>query len=149
MRGLDSYILVITGKREKLAYRIAKLNPPSNVIYPGYLDDARYETLKENADAALSLSIELNTVPHAIHEYLAFGIPTIVLKDPLLRSLFDGAIVEIENVDPGTVRQALTRVTQDSAFRNKLRESTNRNYGQRLKMHQGEVSKLKQALTPS
>ena len=146
--GLDGYLLVITGKREKLAHRISRLNPPSNVIYPGYLDDARYDALKGNADVALSLSTELNTVPHAIHEYLAYGIPTIVLKDSLLRSLFDGAIVEIENADPGTVRQALTRVTQDSAFRNKLRESTNRNYGQRLKMHQGEVSKLKQALTP-
>ena len=146
--GLDGYLLVITGKREKLAHRISRLNPPSNVIYPGYLDDARYEALKRNADVALSLSTELNTVPHAIHEYLAYGIPTIVLKDSLLRSLFDGAIVEIENADPETVRQALTRVTQDSAFRNQLRESTNRNYGQRLKMHQGEVSKLKHALTP-
>jgi len=146
MRGLDSYILVITGKREKLAYRIAKLNPPSNVIYPGYLDDARYETLKENADAALSLSIELNTVPHAIHEYLAFGIPTIVLKDPLLRSLFDGAIVEIKDARPETVGQALRRVTQDSTVRNQLRENIELNYEQRLKMHNEEVSKLKQVL---
>ena len=147
VRELDSYVLVITGKREKLGHRIAKLNPPSNVIYPGYLDDAHYEALKENADAALSLSTELNTVPHAIHEYLAFGIPTIVLKDPLLRSLFDGAIVEIEDAKPQTVGQALTRITQDSTFRDQLRENINRNYGERLKMHHEEVSKLKQLLT--
>jgi glycosyltransferase involved in cell wall biosynthesis len=144
---LDGFILVITGKREKLAHRIAKLNPPSNVIYPGYLDDAHYEALKRNADVALSLSTELNTVPHAIHEYLAFGIPTIVLKDPLLRSLFDGAIVEIEDARPETVGQALTRITQNSTFRDQLRESINRNYEQRLKMHGEEVSKLKQLLT--
>ena len=147
VRELDSYVLVITGKREKLGHRIAKLNPPSNVIYPGYLDDAHYEALKENADAALSLSTELNTVPHAIHEYLAFGIPTIVLKDPLLRSLFDGAIVEIEDAKPQTVGQALTRITQDSTFRDQLRENINRNYEERLKMHREEVSKLKQLLT--
>ena len=123
IRGLDGYLLVITGKREKLGHRMGRMNLPSNVIYPGYLDDARYESLKRNADVALSLSIELNTVPHAIHEYLAFGIPTIVLKDPLLRSLFDGAIVEIQDARPETVGQALTRITQDSTVRIQLREN--------------------------
>src|SRR5437879_1146583 len=93
IRGLEGYLLVITGKREKLADRIAKLDPPSNVVYPGYLDDADYEALKRSADVALSLSTEINTVPHAIHEYLAYGIPTIVLKDSLLRSPCDITIV--------------------------------------------------------
>jgi len=147
IRGLDSYILVITGKREKLAHRIAKLKPPSNLIYPGYLDDAHYEALKKNADAALSLSTELNTVPHAIHEYLAYGIPTIVLKDPLLRSLFDGSIVEIDDVRPETVRTALKRVTEDSVFLADLRKSMARNYEQRSKMYEDEVSKLRQVVT--
>ena len=145
--GLDDYLLVITGKREKLADRIARTNPPSNVIYPGYLDDAHYEALKRSADVALSLSTELNTVPHAIHEYLAYGIPTIVLKDSLLRSLFDGAIVEIDDARPETVRQAIMRIAQDSAFRDQLRRNTDRNYEQRFKMYQEEVSKLKQVLT--
>jgi glycosyltransferase involved in cell wall biosynthesis len=145
--GLDSYLLVITGKREKLAHRIAKLSPPSNVIYPGYLDDASYEALKRSADAALSLSTEINTVPHAIHEYLALGIPTIVLKDPLLRSIFDRAIVEIDDARPETVRTALKRVTQDSVFRSELRKNRDRNYDQRSEMYRDEVSKLKEALT--
>jgi hypothetical protein len=61
--------------------------------------------------------------------------------------LFDGAIVEIEDARPETVGQALTRITQDSTFRDQLRESINRNYEQRLKMHGEEVSKLKQLLT--
>jgi len=146
IEGLDDYLLIITGKREKLGHRIARLKPPRNVIYPGYLDDVHYETLKRNANAALSLSTELNTVPHAIHEFLALGIPTIVLKDPLLRSLFDGAIVEIDDVHPATVRDALRRVTEDTAFRKKLRENLNLNYGKRFRMYQDEVSKLRQAL---
>jgi len=146
IEGLDDYLLVITGKREKLGHRTAKLKPPRNVIYPGYLDDAHYEALKRNADVALSLSTELNTVPHAIHEFVALGIPTIVLKDPLLRSLFDGAIVEIDDVNPETVRDELRRVTEDSAFRKKLRENLDLNYERRFKMYQNEVSKLRQAL---
>ena len=146
MRGLDSYVLVITGKREKLAHRIAKLNPPPNVIYPGYLDDAHYEALKKNADAALSLSTELNTVPHAIHEYLADGIPTIVLNDSLLHSLFDGAILEIDDAHPETVRTALKRATADPVFLDKLRMNRDRNYEQRSRMHTDEVSKLRQVL---
>jgi len=146
IRGLDGYLLVITGKREKLGHRIERMNLPINVIYPGYLDDTQYESLKRNADVALSLSIELNTVPHAIHEYLAFGIPTIVLKDPLLRSLFDGAIVEIQDARPETVGHALTRITQDSTVLNQLRENIQLNYEQRLKMHNEEISKLKQVL---
>lgn len=145
--GLQDYLLVITGKREKLGHRIARLGPRSNVIYPGYLDDASYEALKRSADVALSLSTEINTVPHAIHEYLAYGIPTIVLKDSLLRSLFDAAIVEIDDARPETVRTALKRVTEDSIVRSQLRKNRDRNYEQRSEMYKNEVSKLKQVLT--
>ena len=147
IRELDGYVLVITGKREKLAQRIAKLNPPSNVIYPGYLADEEYEALKKSADVALSLSNELNTVPHAIHEYLADGIPTIVLKDQLLRSLFDGAIVEIDDVRPETVRTALKKITEDTIFLDELSKSRDRNYEQRSRIYKEEVSKLRQVLT--
>ena len=147
IRGLEGYLLVITGKREKLADRITKLDPPSNVIYPGYLDDADYEALKRSADVALSLSTEINTVPHAIHEYLAYGIPTIVLKDSLLRSLFDSAIVEIDDARPETVRTALARITGDPTFRNQLRGNINRNYETRSKMHLDEESKLRRVLS--
>ncbi len=145
--GLQDYLLAITGKREKLGRRIARLGPKGNVIYPGYLDDASYEALKRSADVAVSLSTEINTVPHAIHEYLALGIPTIVLKDPLLRSIFDGAIVEIDDARPETVRTALKRVTEDSVFRSELRKNRDRNYDQRSEMYRNEVSKLKEALT--
>jgi glycosyl transferase family 1/glycosyl transferase family 4 len=145
--GFEDYLLVITGKREKLGQRIARLNPPSNVVYPGYIDDAHYEALKRNADVALSLSTELNTVPHAIHEYLAYGVPTIVLKDSLLRSLFDGAIIEIDDARPETVRRALAMITEDSSFRNHLRENINRNYETRFKMHLEEESKLRRVLS--
>ena len=145
--GLQDYLLVITGKREKLGQRIARLGPKNNVIYPGYLDDASYEALKKSADVALSLSAEINTVPHAIHEYLGYGIPTIVLEDSLLRSLFDAAIVEIDDARAETVRTALKRVTEDSVFRGELLKSRDRNYEQRCEMHRDEVSKLRQVLT--
>ncbi len=145
--GFQGYLLVITGKREKLGRRLTRLNPADNVIYPGYLDDASYEALKRSADVALSLSTEINTVPHAIHEYLAYGIPTIVLKDSLLRSLFDAAIVEIDDARPETVRMALKRVTEDSIVRSQLRKNRDRNYEQRSEMYRVEVSKLKQVLT--
>lgn len=145
--SLEDYLLVVTGKREKLAQRVEKSNPPENVIYPGYLDDARYESLKRSADVALSLSTELNTVPHAIHEFLAYGTPTIVLRDPLLRSLFDGAIVEIDDARPQTVREALRRITEDSEFRRHLSENIDRNYETRLRMYEDEVSKLRHVLS--
>jgi len=145
--GLQDYLLVITGKREKIGRRIARLGPKTNVIYPGYLDDASYEALKRSADVALSLSTEVNTVPHAIHEYLAYRIPTIVLKDSLLRSLFDAAIVEIDDTRPETVRTALKRITEDSVFRGELGKNRDRNYEQRAGMYKDEVSKLRQVLT--
>jgi hypothetical protein len=147
VNGLQDYLLVITGKREKLGHRIARLSPKSNVVYPGYLDDGSYEALKRGADVALSLSSELNTVPHAIHEYLAYGIPTIVLKDPLLRSLFNGAIVEIDDARPDTVRTALKKVTEDSGFLTELRKNRDRNYEQRSRMYTDELAKLRQVLT--
>ena len=145
--GLQDYLLVITGKREKLGHRIARLGPRSNVIYPGYLDDASYEALKRSADVALSLSTEVNTVSHAIHEYLSYGVPTIVLKDLLLRSLFDAAIVEIDDARPETVRTALKRINEDSVFRSELGKNRDRNYEQRCEMYKDEISKLRQVLT--
>jgi hypothetical protein len=145
--GLQDYLLVITGKREKLEHRISRLKPGNNVIYPGFLDDASYGALKRSADAALSLSTEINTVPHAIHEYLAYGIPTIVLNDSLLRSLFDAAIVEIDDARPETVRAALKRVTQDPVYLAELRKNRDRNYKQRSRMYIDEVSKLRQVLS--
>jgi len=78
---------------------------------------------------------------------LAYGVPTIVLKDSLLHSLFDGAIVEIDDARPETVRRVLARITEDSAFRDRLRENTNRNYETRSKMHLEEESKLKRVLS--
>src|SRR5947208_11749861 len=42
IRGLEAYLLVITGKGEKLAVRMTKLDQPRNVVYPGYPDDADY-----------------------------------------------------------------------------------------------------------
>jgi hypothetical protein len=146
LSGFQDYLLVITGKREKLGRRMARLKLKSNVIYPGYLDDAQYEALKKSADVALSLSTELNTVPHAIHEYLAYGIPAIVLKDTLLRSLFDGAIVEIDDSRPETVQAALKKIAEDSAFLADLRKNIDRNYEQRSKMYGDEVSKLRRVL---
>ena len=145
--SLEDHLLVVTGKREKLAQRVEKSNPPENVIYPGYLDDVRYESLKRNADVALSLSTELNTVPHAIHEFLAYGTPTIVLRDPLLHSLFDGAVVEIDDAQPRTVREAMRRITEDSEFRRQLSQNIDRNYETRLRTYQDEVAKLRQVLS--
>jgi glycosyltransferase involved in cell wall biosynthesis len=147
IRGLEDYVLVVTGRPEKLRERIARLNPPGNIVYPGYLDDAQYDVLKRNAHVALSLSTELNTVPHAIHEYLAYSVPTVVLRDSLLRSLFDGAIVEVSDARPETIKMVLSRITGDSAFRNALYDNMNRNYEMRARMHLEEESKLRSALT--
>jgi hypothetical protein len=63
-----------------------------------------------------------------------------------LRSLFDAAIVEIDDARPETVRTALKRATEDSVFRSELRKNRDRNYEQRSEMYKDEVSKLRQVL---
>jgi len=147
VQGLDDYLLVITGRREKIGHRLAKLNLSGNVVYAGYLDQADYESLKLTADAALSLSDEPNTVPHAIHEFLSYGIPTIVLKDDLLRSIFNGAIVEVDNSLPESIRNSLRRVCEDPTFRAKMVQNIDSNYEKRLNMHYNEISKLRNVLS--
>jgi hypothetical protein len=78
-----------------------------------------------------------------------YGTPTIVLRDPLLHSLFEGAIVEIDDARPETVRLALRKITRDPDFRKQLRENIDRNYEKRFRMYQDEVSKLRQVLATS
>jgi glycosyltransferase involved in cell wall biosynthesis len=147
VQGLDNYVLVITGRREKIGHRLARLNPLGNVVYAGYLDQADYESLKRAADVALALSVEPNTVPHAIHEFLSYGVPTIILKDDLLRSIFDGALIEADTRSPESIKDAMRRVCEDSTFRAKVLQSIDSNYENRSKMHQDELSRLRQALT--
>ena len=146
VRGLPDYVLVITGRRGKIGNRLAKLGLSGNVVYAGYLDQADYEALKREADAALSLSKEPNTVPHALHEFLSYGTPTVVLKDDLLRSIFDGAIVEAEDASPESIRESLIRTCEDPRFRARLLEKINANYQDRRMLHEKELSRLKQVL---
>ena len=146
VQGLKEYALVITGRREKIGQRLAKLNTGGNIVYAGYLEQADYEVLKREADVALSLSKEPNTVPHALHEFLSYGTPTIVLEDDLLRSIFDGAIVEAEDARPESIRNSLRRTCEDSRFRARLLENIDANYRERIKMHEKEFSRLRQVL---
>ena len=146
VRGLPNYVLVITGRREKIGQRLSRLKLPGNVVYAGYLDQLDYESLKRHADAALSLSKEPNTVPHAIHEFLSYGTPTIVLKDNLLRSIFDGAIVEVEDGSPESIRESLRKTCEDSHFRARVLKSIDANYRERASMHEKELLRLKDAI---
>ncbi len=147
VRGLSDYVLVITGRRDKIGQRLAKLNLSGNVVYAGYLDQADYESLKRDADVALSLSKEPNTVPHALHEFLSYGTPTVVLKDDLLRSIFDGAIVEAQDPRPESIRDSLRKICEDSRFRAEVIHNIDRNYLKRSKIHEDEISNLKRVLS--
>jgi glycosyltransferase involved in cell wall biosynthesis len=146
VRDLHDYVLVITGRRDKIGHRLAKLNLSGNVVYAGYLDQEDYEALKRAADVALSLSDEPNTVPHAIHEFLSYGVPTIILKDDLLRSIFNGSIVEAQDRRPESIRDALSHLCEDSRFRAEIRRNIDSNYEKRASIHQEELSRLKQAI---
>jgi hypothetical protein len=147
VRGLTDYVLVITGRREKIGHRLTKLNLSENIVYAGYLDQADYEALKRDADVALSLSNEPNTVPHAVHEFLSYGIPTVVLKDDLLRSIFDGAIVEAKDSRPESIQAIIRRLCEDSAFRAQVETKIDRNYASRSERHREEIVRLRQVLT--
>jgi UDP:flavonoid glycosyltransferase YjiC (YdhE family) len=146
VRELDGYLLVITGRREKIGQRLSKINLPSNVVYPGYLDQRDYESLKRQADVALSLSNEPNTVPHAVHEFLSYGVPTIVLKDDLLRSIFNGAIVETATPDTESIVDALRNVCEKPTYRSKVIQNIDNNYETRYRKHQDEILRLREAL---
>jgi hypothetical protein len=146
VQGLPDYVLVITGRREKIGHRLARLKLSGNVVYAGYLAQEDYEALKRSADVALSLSIEPNTVPHAIHEFLSYRVPTIVLKDDLLRSIFDGGIIEAEARSSESIRNAIRRVCEDSVFRSRVLRNIDDNYAVRARMNEAELSRLKQAL---
>jgi hypothetical protein len=146
VRDLPDYVLVITGRREKIGHRLTKLKLSGNVVYAGYLDQTDYEALKRAADVALSLSDEPNTVPHAIHEFLSYGVPTIILKDDLLRTIFNGSVVEAQDRRPESIRDALRHLCEDSKFRAQVERNIDSNYEKRALIHQEEFSRLKQAI---
>jgi glycosyltransferase involved in cell wall biosynthesis len=146
IKQLKDSVLVITGKREKLAKRLAKLSLPPNVVYAGFLEEKDYAALKKNADAALALSREPNTVSHALHEFLSHKLPSIVLKDDLLNSLFDSSIVEVEDTNPTSVASVLQKVLKDDLFRSTVKQNIERNYLKRYEAHKREVVTLTKAL---
>lgn len=145
VQGLDDYLLVITGRRDKIGQRLSKINLPNNVVYAGYLDQQDYESLKREADVALSLSNEPNTVPHAVHEFLSYGVPTIVLRDDLLRSIFNGAIVEALSPDSESIVASLRKVCENTKYRSEILQNIDDNYENRFRKHQDEILQLKQA----
>jgi hypothetical protein len=146
VRGLPDYALVITGRREKIGRRLARLSLSGNVVYAGYLAQEDYEALKREADVALSLSKEPNTVPHAVHEFLSYKIPTIILRDDLLRSIFNGAIVEAPDSSPESIRDSIRKVCEDPGFRAKVIDNIDNNYQQRLRVHEDEFLRLKDVI---
>lgn len=144
--GLDGYLLVITGRPEKLGQRVAKIKQTPNATFAGYLSSPDYEALKIQADVALSLSEEPNTVPHAVHEFLSYGIPTIVVKDDLLRSIFNGAIIEAENSKPESIRNKIRRACEDMAYRETILHNIDSNYTTRAAKHATEIAELRRVL---
>jgi hypothetical protein len=146
VQGLPDYVLVITGRREKIGQRLAGMNPSGNVVYAGYIAQEDYEALKRCADVALSLSVEPNTVPHAIYEFLSYRVPTIVLKDDLLRSIFDGGIIEAETRSSASIRDAIRRACEDSVFRSQILRNIDDNCAVRARVNRDELLRLRQTL---
>ncbi|HEX9240420.1 MAG TPA: glycosyltransferase [Candidatus Bathyarchaeia archaeon] len=140
LEGLKNHELFVTGGGSLKSH-------PSNVSYVGHLDTLDYEHLKENAHAALALTKELNTIPHVVHEYLAYGIPTIVLKNSLMHTLFSDAIVEIDDGRPEMIRNALIWIT-DPTVKAGICEAIRLNYQERFRLHERELAELRIRLNP-
>jgi glycosyltransferase involved in cell wall biosynthesis len=133
--------LVISGPREKLAGRVARLALPPNVRYAGFLEREVYESLKASADLALNITDEPYTLSHVLFEFAASSLPVVSSRQEVVQEVFGDSLVYADSkVDDVAekVRELCsgpTRAEWAAKVRRKHEELTT--------MHEEEVSALR------
>lgn len=85
--------LVISGPREKLESRFARLTLPPNVRYAGFLKREVYESLKASADFAINITDEPFTLSHVLFEFAASSLPVVSSRQPVVEELFGDSLL--------------------------------------------------------
>jgi len=85
--------LVISGPREKLEGRVARLALPPNVRYAGFLRREVYESLKASADFAVNITDEPFTLSHVLFEFAASSLPVVSSRQPVVEELFGDSLL--------------------------------------------------------
>ena len=84
----------VTGSKRQAARWIPQA--PANVIFTGYLPDARYVALLKAADAIICLTTLDHTMQRGAYEAVYLGRPVITSDFPLLRQHFDKGTVHVD-----------------------------------------------------
>jgi len=85
---------------------------PSNVHLTGFIPDADYLALLRGADAILVLTREDHTMQRGGYEAVSLGKPLITSDWPLLREVFSGGTVHVDNSTESIVA-AVLRIKED------------------------------------
>ena len=107
-RRLPEVSFVMTGRRETAARHGHRLDDlPPNVLLPGYLDTADFDTLFRASDVVLALTREDGIQLSVCNEALGFGKAMVLSDTPLLRRLFAAAAVMVDSNNPDALAAAI------------------------------------------
>ena len=137
--------LVISGPREKLEARLARLTLPPNVKYAGFLKREAYESLKASADFAINITDEPYTLSHVLFEFAANSLPVISSRQPVVEELFGDSILYADS----TVEDVAEKVRQLSSgpTRAEWAAKIRRKEDGLTSMHEEEVSALRRLVS--
>jgi glycosyltransferase involved in cell wall biosynthesis len=137
--------LVISGPKEKLEGRLARLTLPPNVRYAGFLKREVYESLKASADFAINITDEPYTLSHVLFEFAASSLPVISSRQPVVEELFGDSILYADSTVEGVAEKV--RQLCSGPARAEWAERIRRKQEELTRMHEAEVSALRQVVS--
>jgi glycosyltransferase involved in cell wall biosynthesis len=137
--------LVISGPREKLEGRVARLALPPNVKYAGFLKREVYESLKASADFAINITDEPYTLSHVLFEFAASSLPVVSSRQPVVEELFGDSLLYADS----TVEDVAEKVRElcSGPTRAEWAAKVRRKQDELATMHEDEVSALKRLVS--
>jgi glycosyltransferase involved in cell wall biosynthesis len=125
---------VLTGR----APREVKDAASSNVEFTGFLDDAAYDELLNNAGLVVALTNRRDTMQRAAYEALVRTVPIVTSDFQVLREFFEDSAVY---VDPGAANLT-SRISEAIASRETIRERSGLVLAKRMAEQQDALIRL-------
>ncbi len=133
--------LVISGPREKLEGRLARLALPPNVRYAGFLKREVYESLKASADFAINITDEPYTLSHVLFEFAASSLPVVSSRQPVVEELFGDSLLYADSTAEDVAEKV--RALCSGPTRAEWAAKVRRKQEELAAMHEDEVDALR------
>lgn len=123
----ENIMIYITGNYKKIDQNIVK-NATTNVIFTGFLDEKKYQSLLYSSDIVLALTMQDHTLLCSAYEGVAMQKPLILSNKKGLKEYFYKGIILTDN-SPENISRAIFTVIKDyKNLKNQMKELSDELY---------------------